>query len=89
MPLHRTEHLRSIASSSRLADPLRVQDIVVIPLTSAVSELYAIRAGSGDELHVRSFLLEPKLLSKLNIIMETASSSGTAIATTVRTTKET
>lgn len=52
----------------------------VIALSTAESELCAIGTGTERQLHLRSFLLETKLLGKLNNIIEAESSSGKAIA---------
>lgn len=52
------------------------------------SELYAIGMGSGETLQLRPLLMETKLLGKLNVVMETASSSGER-ATTFGASKKT
>lgn len=47
-----------------------------VSLSSAEIELFSLGVGTGEVLHVRTFLLDTKLLNKLNTIMETYSSSG-------------
>lgn len=60
-----------------------------IALSSAEGELSAIGTRAGEALRARTFLLETKLLDKLNIVVKTDPSSGNTTATTVGTTKKT
>ena len=62
-----------------------------IALSSAESELYAICTGVNEELHLRNFLLETNMCSKLNLRIHTDSTAGKSIATpqgTSKTSKE-
>ena len=52
-----------------------------IALSSAESELYAICAGVNEGLHLRNFLLETNICSKLNLRIHTDSAAGKSIAT--------
>ena len=52
-----------------------------IALSSAESELYAICAGVNEGLHLRNFLLETNICSKLNLRIHTDSTAGKSIAT--------
>ena len=58
-----------------------------IALSSAVSELYAICTGVNEGLHLRSFLLETNICSKLNLRIHTDSTAGKSIATRQGTSK--
>ena len=52
-----------------------------IALSSADSELYAICTGVNEGLHLRNFLLETNICSKLNLRIRTGSTAGKSIAT--------
>ena len=58
-----------------------------IALSSAESELYAICAGVNEGLHLRNFLLETNIGSKLNLRIHTDSTAGKSIATRQGTSK--
>ena len=51
-----------------------------IALSSAESELYAICTGVNEGLHLRNFLLETNICSKLNLRIHTDSTAGKSIA---------
>ena len=50
-------------------------------LSSAESELYAICTGVNEGLHLRNFLLEANICSKLNLRIHRDSTAGKSIAT--------
>ena len=58
-----------------------------IALSSAESELYAICTGVNEGLHLRNFLLETNICSKLNLRIHTDSTAGKSIATRQGTSK--
>ena len=58
-----------------------------IALSSAESELYAIYTGVNEGLHLRNFLLETNICSKLNLRIHTDSTAGKSIATRQGTSK--
>ena len=58
-----------------------------IALSSAESELYAICTGVNQGLHLRNFLLETNICSKLNLRIHTDSTAGKSIATRQGTSK--
>ena len=58
-----------------------------IALSSAESELYAICTGVYEGLHLRNFLLETNICSKLNLRIHTDSAAGNSIATRQGTSK--
>ena len=59
-----------------------------IALSSAESELYAICTGVNEGLHIRNFLLETNICSKLNLRIHTDSTAGKSIATRQGTSKQ-
>ena len=56
-------------------------------LSSAESELYAICTGVNEGLHLRNFLLETNICSKLNLRVHADSTAGKSIATRQGTSK--
>ena len=58
-----------------------------IALSSAESELYAICTGANEGLHLRNFLLETNICSKINLRIHTDSTAGKSIATRQGTSK--
>ena len=59
-----------------------------IALSSAESELYAICTGTSEGLHLKMFLQESGLASKVNIRIHTDSTAGKSIATRQGTSKK-
>ena len=49
-------------------------------LSSAESELYAMCSGAADGLHLRAFLFESQLASRVSLLLYTDSSSGKSSA---------
>ena len=60
----------------------------IVALASAESELYAIGTGAQESLHIRNFLMETILTSKLQIKIHTDSTSGKSIATRIGSSKK-
>ena len=60
----------------------------IIALSSAESELYAICTGTSEGLHLKMFLQESGLTSKVNIRIHTDSTAGKSIATRQGTSKK-
>ena len=59
-----------------------------IALSSAESEVYAICTEVNEGLHLRNFLLETNICSKLNLRIHTDSTAGKSIATRQGTSKQ-
>ena len=57
-------------------------------MSSAESELYAICTGTSEGLHLKMFLQESGLASKVNIRIHTDSTAGKSIATRQGTSKK-
>ena len=60
----------------------------IVALSSAESELYSIGTGAQEALHIRNFLMETILTSKLQIRIHTDSTSGKSIATRIGSSKK-
>ena len=60
----------------------------IVALSSAESELYSIGTGAQESLHIRNFLMETILTSKLQIRIHTDSTSGKSIATRIGSSKK-
>ena len=60
----------------------------IVALSSAESELYSIGTGAQEALHIRNFLMETILTSKLQIRIHTGSTSGKSIATRIGSSKK-
>ena len=60
----------------------------IVALSSAESELYSIGTGAPEALHIRNFLMETILTSKLQIRIHTDSTSGKSIATRIGSSKK-
>ena len=59
----------------------------IVALSSAESDLYSIGTGAQESLHIRNFLVETILTSKLQIRIHTDSTSGKSIATRIGSSK--
>lgn len=84
--LPREVYFRGTSSSVRL--PALLQTQIMVALSPAETELYAIRANIGEALHARLSRLGARLLGRLNILMATVSLSGKTSATTFGTVKK-
>ena len=62
---------------------------VILALSSAEAELYAIGTGTSDTLHLKSIILEAELCDRVSINIHTDSTSGKSVATRTGTGKKT
>ena len=60
-----------------------------IALSSGEAELYAIGAGAGDSLFIRSLLLEACLIPKVHLFIHTDSTAGKSTASRYGTSRKT
>ena len=56
-------------------------------LSSGEAELYAIGTGINEALHIKNFLIESELATKVNITVHTDSTAGKSLATRIGTGK--
>ena len=88
MPVYTQKHNRLRNLHPRNTSEFRFPNTSYNSMSSAESELYAICTGTSEGLHLKMFLQESGLASKVNIRIHTDSTAGKSIATRQGTSKK-